>query len=144
MWLEGKNLRTYHPTSKLAPRRYGPFNILDKVGTVVYRLDLPKHWEIHNVFHVDLLTPYIETDEHGANFPRPALELIEGQEEWEVEAILGKRWKKGWGKNKAQFLVKWMGFPNSENMWLDEDDITAPDLVQAFHTRHLQLAQADK
>ena len=31
VWLEGRNLKTHHPTTKLAPRRYGPF-LVDRKG----------------------------------------------------------------------------------------------------------------
>ena len=44
--------------------------------------------KIHPVFHVDLLTPYRETDFHGPNYMRQHLDLIEGEEEFEVEHIL--------------------------------------------------------
>jgi len=47
---------------------------------------------MHNVFHVDLLTPYYETDTHGANYSQPLPELIHGQEEYEVEEIIKDRY----------------------------------------------------
>ena len=56
VWLEGQNLKTHHPTTKLAPRRYGPFPIKKKLSPVTYRLKLPTSMRIHPVFHVDLLT----------------------------------------------------------------------------------------
>jgi hypothetical protein len=64
VWLEGTNLRLSHPMAKLAPRRYGPFKITKKISPVVFRLELPAHWTIHDVFHASLLTPYRETVEH--------------------------------------------------------------------------------
>jgi len=39
------------------------------------------------VFHGSLLLPYYETKEHGRNFLELTPDLIEGQPEWEVEAI---------------------------------------------------------
>ena len=55
VWLDGKNLSLKVPSRKLAPKRYGPFTITKKISTVAYRLDLPSHMRIHNVFHIDLL-----------------------------------------------------------------------------------------
>ncbi|XP_031255543.1 uncharacterized protein LOC116113534 [Pistacia vera] len=40
---------------KLSPRFYGLFVITEKIGSVVYRLQLPSTTRIHNVFHVSQL-----------------------------------------------------------------------------------------
>jgi hypothetical protein len=85
VWLEGTNLKLSHPKAKLDAKRYGPFKVTEEISPVVFRLELPPHWKIHNVFHVSLLTCYNETEEHGRNFTQPAPELIEGEEEYEVE-----------------------------------------------------------
>jgi hypothetical protein len=88
VWLEGKNLCVNQPTAKLAPRRHGPFKVIQVMSAVNYRLELPTQWSIHPVFHIDLLTPYRETTMHGPNFTRPTPELIDGEEEYSVEKIL--------------------------------------------------------
>jgi hypothetical protein len=82
------------------------------------------------VFHIDLLTPYRETIMHGPNFTWPAPELVEGEEEYTVEKILdsrqfGRRWQ-------LQYLVKWEGYPDLDNMWVDKDDVFAYDKIWDF------------
>jgi hypothetical protein len=71
VWLEATNLKTTHPTAKLAPKRYGPFTITKRILDVVFQLELPQQWKVHNMFHASLLTPYVETELHGPNYPEP-------------------------------------------------------------------------
>ena len=86
--LEATNLQTTHPKAKLAPRRYRPFRVI-WASLTNCRLDLPSHMKIHPIFHNSLLKPYHETKEHGLNHKRPALEIVNGEEEYyEIEAIL--------------------------------------------------------
>jgi Chromo (CHRromatin Organisation MOdifier) domain len=137
VWLEGTNLKTSHPTKKFAPKRYGPFPIMDVISPVVYRLSLPLTWKIHNVFHVSLLTPYKETEEHGPNFTKPPPELIEEQEEYEVEQVLALRLYGRW--KKLQYLIRWKGYSHAHDSWASADDVHAPDLIQAFHQGNPQV-----
>jgi hypothetical protein len=130
VWLEGKNLRTVQPAAKLAPKRHGPFKVIQVMSAVNYRLELPTQWSIHPVFHIDLLTPYHETPIHGTNYQRPPPDLVEGEEEYEVETVLASR-RFGRGK-KLQYLVKWKGYPDSDNQWIDKEDIFADDAIREF------------
>jgi hypothetical protein len=87
VWLEEKNLRLPYQLTKLVPKRYGPFRIIKEVSLVAYQLDLPMMWGIHDMFHTSLLLPYHETTQHGLNFSQLPLDLIEGEQEYEVKAI---------------------------------------------------------
>jgi hypothetical protein len=44
--------------SKLVPKYYGPYEVLERVGSLAYRLLLPPHPGIHNVFHVAFLKKF--------------------------------------------------------------------------------------
>ena len=76
---------------KLMPRRYGPFKITKKISPVVYQLDLPQSIKIHNMFHVDLLSPYKETEAYRTPYMRLSPDIKEGEEEYKVKAILDMR-----------------------------------------------------
>jgi hypothetical protein len=134
VWLEGTNLKTLYPSAKLGPKRYGPFKIMKQLSNAVYRLEIPRHWKIHNVFHANLLTPYKETELHGPNFTRPPPDLVDGEEEYEVEKILDAR-PQGRGR-KMHYLVKWKGYPTSDNSWEPEENVHAEELIKEFHKRN--------
>ena len=134
VWLEGRNLRIDRPSVKLALKRYGPFKIGKVLSPITYQLILPPQWKIHDVFHTDLLTPYHETELHGPNFTMPPPDLIDGEEEYEVEEILQSR-KFGRGC-KVQYLVKWKGYPESDNQWVDWDDLHADEMIADFKKKN--------
>jgi len=140
VWLDAKNLTTTHPTTKLAPKHYGPFLVTAAISHTSYHLKLPPQWKIHNVFHASLLTPYKETPEHGPNFPEPSLELINGELEWEVEQIMNTRRR----CNQLQYLVRWKGFSEAHDSWEPTTHVHADHLIEAYYqqnpsaVRHLE------
>jgi len=130
VWLEGHHLRTNQPAVKLAPKQHGPFPIIQVMSPVNYRLKLPTQWSIHDMFHIDLLTPYHETAIHGPNYSRPPPDLIDDQEEYEVEKILDSR--RHGRRHALQYLVKWKGYPDLDNKWVNQWDVHAPDKIKEF------------
>ena len=134
VWLEGTHLRLPYQATKLAPKRYGPFEIVREVSPMAYQLRLPIAWNIHDVFHASLLSPYRETDAHGPNYSRPSPDLIEGEEEYEVEKVINHRHT---GKARTlQYLIKWKGYPEADNTWEPADQAHAPQIIKAYHRQH--------
>jgi hypothetical protein len=67
---------------------------------------------------------------HRPNFTRPTPELIDGEEEYSVEKILDSQ--QFGRRRRLQYLVKWEGYPDLDNMWIDKDDVFAEDKVREF------------
>ena len=73
--LSTKNIQWKHPGArKLLPLWIGPFKIVQKVGKVAYKLDLPPEMRMHNVFNVNLLKRFIAGP--GKLIPPPPPEMI--------------------------------------------------------------------
>lgn len=97
---------------KLAHKYYGPYKIVAKVDSVAYRMELPSHARIHDVFHVGLLKKF-----HGQspNSPPSLPDLHHGRVVPAPEAVRQARLAHGvW-----QVLVHWRGQPASEATWED-------------------------
>src|SRR5713101_2053914 len=88
---------------------------------------------IYPVFHASLLSSYHKTSTHGPNFTQPPLDLIDGDAHYEVKKILDLHLY----QNQLQYLVKWVSYLDSENLWLSASELSStPDLVSSFHLSH--------
>jgi hypothetical protein len=131
VWLKGWHLCTNQPTVKLTPKRHRPFTVVQVMSPVNYQLELPTQWSIHDVFHTDLLTPYRETITHGTNYQHPPPDLVGSVEEYEVKKVLDSH-RYGRGR-KLQYLIKWEGYLDSDNQWVNWDDTEgAEDAIREF------------
>src|SRR6266436_2821469 len=132
VWLDATHLKLPHQKAKLTPKCLGPFDIIKEISPVAYQLALPANWRIHDVFHTSLLNPYYETNAHSPNFTHPPPDLIKGEEEFKVERIVAHR---TFGQSKClQYLIKWKGYPESNNSWEPADQVHAPDLVKCYQS----------
>ncbi|KAL5568676.1 hypothetical protein UlMin_025251 [Ulmus minor] len=60
-----KGVMRFGKKGKLSPRYIGPFEILERIGKVTYKLALPSELStVHNVFHVLMLRKYISDPSH--------------------------------------------------------------------------------
>jgi hypothetical protein len=80
---------------KLSDPYTGPFRVVAVKGDVNVELELPPSLKrIHPVFHVDRLKRYVRSTVEWPSREqqdRPPPVLVDGEEEWEVEKIVGKR-----------------------------------------------------
>ena len=65
-----KRITRFRKRGKLNPRFIGPFEILERVGKVAYRLALPPSLSgVHDIFHVSMLRKYIADPSHILRYP---------------------------------------------------------------------------
>jgi len=55
VWLQLNKERLQGPSNKIKALKYGPFEILEKVGDNAHRLNLPTYMCIYSVVNVDNL-----------------------------------------------------------------------------------------
>ena len=106
---------------KLSPRFIGPYEVMEKVGPVAYRLALPPELKkIHNVFHLSMLRRYRSDPLHGISSETIDLRPDLSYEEELVE-ILSYEVKEL--RNKKILLVKvlWRNHKTEEATWESEE-----------------------
>ena len=136
VWLNSKYIKTKR-NRKLKGKFFGPFRVLHPVGKQVYKLELPKKWKIHDVFHVSLLeqdtTRKGRVDENVTEF-----EAGNDEEEYKVEGI----WDSAvYARESATghlpglyYLLSWKGYPEKENTW--EPALAVQHLRKLISTFH--------
>ena len=83
-----KAVKWFGKKCKLSSRFIGPFKILDKVGTVAYRLALsPTQGDSHNVFHISMLLRYVSEPSHVLRYDMLALQKDVSYEERPVRIL---------------------------------------------------------
>ena len=112
---------------KLAAKFFGPFQVLERIGAVAYKLKLPEGSKIHNVFHVLQLKVVLGTHQQAQFIESPA--LIE-EEVLFPEHIVEVRYNSTGGR---EFLVKWMGQAAAGNSWM-----LSREFVRRFPTFKLE------
>eukprot|EP00253_Pinus_taeda_P018433 PITA_18433 len=106
--------------AKLAPRYFGRFQNLARVGPVAYQLALPSHIRIHNVFHVSVLKKYVYDPKHVIRWQDVRVEL-EGEVLVEPQSILDRREVRLRKRVITQVKVLWQHYGPEEATWEDEE-----------------------
>ena len=121
-------------TEKLTERFVGPYKIKEIILLNVVKLELSSTVRIYPVVNVSRIHRYIGQVE-GQKKEQPALVIIKGEEEWEVERILNKQRVRG----KDKDLVYWKGFTAESNTWEGRENLkNAKKAIKKFKKEYRQ------
>jgi hypothetical protein len=126
-----KGVKRFGVKGKLAPHYIGPFPILEKCGTVAYKLDLPPSLAgVHDIFHVsqlkkclkapvDIVLPEVTPLEVDLSYPEHPIKVLDQRD------CVTRR------KTIKFFKIQWSNHSEEEATWESEDFLHSqhPDLV---------------
>ena len=118
-----KGILRFGKRRKLSPRYIGPYRIVERIGEVAYRLELPSDLDrIHDVFHVSMLRKYIPDPSHVL-IEQP----VEIQEDFTYEEepvqILDRREQVLRNKTIPLVKVLWRSHTVEEATWEREEQM---------------------
>ncbi|KAL0561349.1 hypothetical protein IC582_001774 [Cucumis melo] len=117
---------------KLSPRFVGPFEILERIGPVAYRLALPPSLStVHDVFHVSMLRKYVSDPSHVVDYEPLEIDENLSYVEQPVE-VLAREVKTLRNKQIPLVKVLWRNHRVEEATWEREDDMRSryPELFE--------------
>ena len=107
--------------NKLSPEYYGPCKVLQNIGTMAYKLELPASSRVHPIFHVSCLkkvigdkllvqTILLEIDEEGKIILES--QVVTETITWQLR-----------NPSILEYLIKWKNLPTKDSTWEDKNFI---------------------
>ncbi|TYK28231.1 pol protein [Cucumis melo var. makuwa] len=132
-----KGVLRFERRGKLSPHFVGPFEILERIDLVAYRLALPPSLSaVHDVFHVSMLRKYVPDPSHVVDYE--PLEIDENLSYTEQLVEVFAREVKMLRNRKIPLVkVLWRNHRVEEATWEREDDMRAryPELFEEYNFR---------
>ena len=105
----------------MGKRHYDPYKIIEKIGSVAYKLALLESSKIHPVFYCSLLKPHFGPLHLDNSLPPSA---TEGKPIILPLAILDRKWDTS-TPPKHLVLVQWLGLNPEDSTWEDWTELQA-------------------
>jgi hypothetical protein len=129
--LPKKGVKRFGVKGKVAPRYIRPFSILERCGSVAYKLDMPPSLAgVHDIFHmsqlkkclkahVDIVLPKVTPLEADLSYPEHAIKVLDQKDR------VTRR------KTIKFFKIQWSNHSEEEATWESEDILCSlhPDFV---------------
>jgi hypothetical protein len=129
------SLKKAKKDNKLSPKYCVPYKVLQKIGTMAYKLDLPASSGVHPVFHVSCLKKVIN-NKIPVQTIFPELDE-EGKIILEPEAITDTRVRQLRNRSISEYLIIWRKLSAEDSTSEDEFFIQKhPELLKCFR-QHL-------
>jgi hypothetical protein len=116
-----KGMKRFGVKGKLAPRYIGPFPILEKCGTMAYKLDLPPSLaRVHDIFHVsqlkkclkapvDVVLSEVTPLENDLSYPEHPIKVLDQKDHVTRHKII------------KFFKIQWSNHSEEEVIWESKD-----------------------
>jgi len=143
VWLNAKHVKTIRPTKKLDDKKIGPFEIIQKIGTHAYKLQLPPSMRIHPVFLSSLLELYKPPTFNETDDPAIPLPVVtEGVAPDKIaQLIVGSTGP----INDRRYRIRWLGLPLEHDSWIPGTKLILRSgtrkLLQDYHQAHPELGE---
>jgi hypothetical protein len=116
---------------------YGPFKILNIISPMAVCLCLPKTWEVHPVFNISLIEPFVKGKwDVDLNTVLKTSDTIQKTPEYEIDQVMGSTEKDG----NVFYLVKWEGWPTQKYDTKKPFDsfysVGAKEELRVFHSKN--------
>jgi hypothetical protein len=106
----------------LAARYCGPFEILEKIGSIAYMIALYTSMRVHNVFHVSLLKKYVSDPNHIIYWTVIQVDH-EGYFQVEPICILDQKLKVIRNKSIGMVKVQWTYYDPEDTTWEHKENM---------------------
>ena len=113
------SLKQAKKDNKLSQKYYAPYKVLQNIGTMEYKLELPASSRVHSFFHVSCLKKVI-----GDKLPVQTMFLeldLEGEIILEAEAVTEIRTRQLRNQSISEYLIKWKNLPTEDSTWEDDN-----------------------
>ncbi|KAA0045216.1 Ty3/gypsy retrotransposon protein [Cucumis melo var. makuwa] len=160
-------LRPYRQTSlrkkrneKLSPKYFGPYRVLERIGKVAYKLELPAAAAIHPVFYVSQLKKAVGRGETV----QPLNPYMNANYEWITRPEGVYSYRKNPATKEWEALISWKGLPPHEATWesctdmkyqfpdfhledkvdLEEESDARPPILFTYHRKNKKKHEANE